>query len=268
MSLLVTEPIQAGPITFNFEGTVTSTDFGTISIGSAVTGSYTFDSGLIDSHPLPDNGWYSPVNLTLTFIAGSSITATATIVVFNSDTFDSYSVRIDTLNTLTGSFADPSLSWYFGVLNRQDVTGTAFSDESLPLIPPDLAALPGDGSFVGFVNANNDIVRVVFNLTSLVLAPDLDSDDDGIPDINDTCIDSDLSPTVVIDGCDSGVPNPLSPNGCTIADQIADCAADATTHGRFTSCVDALTTKLRRDRLITGRQKDAIDSCAARADIP
>ena len=95
-----------------------------------------------------------------------------------------------------------------------------------------------------------------------------DSDGDGIADEDDACPTSDLNPTVVIDGCDSGVPNRLSPNGCTIADQVADCAADATTRGAFVSCVDALTIGLRRDRLITGPQKGAINRCAAQADIP
>lgn len=72
----------------------------------------------------------------------------------------------------------------------------------------------------------------------------------------------------MIDGCDSGVPNTLLPGGCTIADQVAECAAGAANHGAFVSCVAALTNQLKEDGLISGAQKGAIQSCAARADIP
>lgn len=44
----------------------------------------------------------------------------------------------------------------------------------------------------------------------------LDSDGDGIPDDEEACSDSDLSATVVIDSCDSGVENQLFDDGYTI----------------------------------------------------
>ena len=68
---------------------------------------------------------------------------------------------------------------------------------------------------------------------------DTDGDDDGIPDNDDACPTSDLSDTVVIEGCDSGVENTLLVegaafgNGCTITDLILDIAADAPNHGQF-----------------------------------
>ena len=43
-----------------------------------------------------------------------------------------------------------------------------------------------------------------------------DSDDDGIPDNEDNCPASILDPTVIIDGCDSGVENQLFDDGCTM----------------------------------------------------
>lgn len=84
----------------------------------------------------------------------------------------------------------------------------------------------------------------------------------------DQCVDSDLAPTVVIDGCDSGVPNTLFDNGCSLSDLIADLAAGATNHGRFTSAVSHLMNDLKEAGLITGQQKGAIQSCAAGAAIP
>jgi hypothetical protein len=75
------------------------------------------------------------------------------------------------------------------------------------------------------------------------LTPIFDSDDDGIPNDEDTCPNSILSDTVVIDECDSGVDNTLFVddedfgNGCTIADLIMQIAADANNHGQFVSGV-------------------------------
>ena len=98
--------------------------------------------------------------------------------------------------------------------------------------------------------------------------PVADSDGDGIPDNEDDCPHSDLSATVVIDGCHSGVTNTLFPTGCTISDLIAECAAGASDHGQFVSCVSGLTNSLKKSGTITGQQKGAIQSCAANAHIP
>ncbi len=95
-----------------------------------------------------------------------------------------------------------------------------------------------------------------------------DADLDGVPDGEDQCSGSDLGPTVVIAGCDSGVPNTLFATGCTISDLIANCAAGARNHGAFVSCVAHLTNALVTQGVITEAQKDAIQSCAAAAHIP
>jgi hypothetical protein len=73
---------------------------------------------------------------------------------------------------------------------------------------------------------------------------------------------------VVLDACDTGVSNTVFPSGCTISDLIASCAEGARNHGKFVSCVAHLTNDLKTAGTITGRQKGAIQSCAARADIP
>ena len=95
-----------------------------------------------------------------------------------------------------------------------------------------------------------------------------DADFDGLGDDCDVCPESDLSDTVVIDGCDSGVANVLFDDGCTISDLIAECAAGANNHGQFVSCVAQLTKALKRQGIISGQEKGAIQSCAAQADIP
>jgi len=94
------------------------------------------------------------------------------------------------------------------------------------------------------------------------------SDGDGVPDGRDQCIGSSTSATVVIDGCNSGAPNTVFSTGCRISDQINDCAVGAANHGAFVSCVAHLTDGLKAAGVITGQQKGAIQSCAARASIP
>ncbi|MGE5276582.1 MAG: PA domain-containing protein [Acidobacteriota bacterium] len=95
-----------------------------------------------------------------------------------------------------------------------------------------------------------------------------DADRDGVPDTDDQCPGSNLTPTVVIDGCDSGVPNTILPSGCTISDLIAGCAESAASHDDFVSCVSHLTNDLKSQGVITGNQKSAIMNCANSASIP
>lgn len=90
-----------------------------------------------------------------------------------------------------------------------------------------------------------------------------DADGDGVPDTQDDCPDSIVDPTVVLGGCDSGVPNTVFPNGCTVSDRIQQCAVAAENHGQFVSCVAHLTNEVKKAGVITGQQKGAIQSCAA-----
>lgn len=73
-----------------------------------------------------------------------------------------------------------------------------------------------------------------------------------------------VAPTVIIGECDSGVPNPLLSTGFTISDLIAQAAIDAKNHGGFVSAVASITNGLMKSGAISGSQKAAIESCAAR----
>ena len=83
-------------------------------------------------------------------------------------------------------------------------------------------------------------------------------------------VEWDVDATVIIDGCDTGVANAVVDEItlCTISDLIAECAAGATNHGDFVSCVAKVTNALKKAGVITGAQKGLIQSCAAQADIP
>ena len=114
-------------------------------------------------------------------------------------------------------------------------------------------------------------VTLIMGEVEIILEPgdeSAHSDGDGIPDDEDACPVSDLSETVVIDGCDSGVTNHLATNGCTISDDIAECAANAENHGMFISCVTRTTQLLLKAGVISGNEKDAIQRCAAESSIP
>ena len=73
---------------------------------------------------------------------------------------------------------------------------------------------------------------------------------------------------VIIDGCDTGVPNFPVPGDGTIGTTIDDCAAGAGNHGQFVSCVSHAMNALKKAGIISGSQKGAIQSCAGGAAIP
>jgi probable HAF family extracellular repeat protein len=104
---------------------------------------------------------------------------------------------------------------------------------------------------------------------SWVLVPKVaDADGDGVPDADDACPDSITGPTVVIDGCDSGVANTVLASGCTIADRVEECAASAVNHRRFVKCVAGLTKELIRAGAIPRKQRGALQRCAAQSHLP
>ena len=95
-----------------------------------------------------------------------------------------------------------------------------------------------------------------------------DADLDGLADQLDCDPTSDLSATLVIAGCDSGVTNFSFTSGCTFSDLIQQIGANSRNHGQFESGVAHLTNALKSAGLISGNQKSVIQRCAAGANIP
>ena len=88
----------------------------------------------------------------------------------------------------------------------------------------------------------------------------LDPDNDGNED--------NVDPNIVIDGCDSGVLDEDIDDVFTMGDLITVCENYAKNHGAFVSCVADLTNEWKKGGLITGKEKGAVQSCAAKANIP
>ena len=74
--------------------------------------------------------------------------------------------------------------------------------------------------------------------------------------------------TVVIDECNTGVPNYTTEDGTSISELIDECAIGAKHHLKYVICVAKLTGSLKRDDVLLRTQKRAINSCAWKADIP
>ena len=91
-----------------------------------------------------------------------------------------------------------------------------------------------------------------------------DADNDGVADDEDCNPNSDTRPTIFVGTINTGVPNQMFANGFSMADLIAALAANANNHGDFVSAVANLTNQWVADGLITGRQKGAIQSAAAK----
>jgi PA domain len=95
-----------------------------------------------------------------------------------------------------------------------------------------------------------------------------DSDLDGVANDLDREATSDFTPTIVIGGIDTGVPNQLLDDGNTMSDVIADAAAAARNHRQFVGAVTNLAEGWRQESLNTQAQKDAIVSAAAESKSP
>ena len=89
-----------------------------------------------------------------------------------------------------------------------------------------------------------------------------DADADGVVDDEDCNANSDRRPTIILNGIDTGVPNTLFASGCTSSDLIAQ--IDSANHGGFVSAVAHLTNEWVAAGVISGQQKGAVQSAAAK----
>lgn len=97
---------------------------------------------------------------------------------------------------------------------------------------------------------------------------DPDDDNDGVPDLADSCQVSAPTPlTVVFASCDTGVADRLLTSGCSITESILAIADASWTHGSFVSQTTRFASDVRKDGFITNKERSAIVRCAAWANI-
>jgi hypothetical protein len=100
--------------------------------------------------------------------------------------------------------------------------------------------------------------------------PFQDLDNDNVPDSQDQCPSSDLRAKVDVNGLEPGVTtidNSVDQSGCSIQDQINQCAAGANNHGQYVSCITHLANDLRKDKTITKDQSKELKNGAAHSKI-
>jgi hypothetical protein len=126
---------SASPITFTFNGTVTTVNpllAGTFNIGDSLTGSLTYDSALLDSNANPNVGQYAPLS-SLGFTVGSYTAAfvngSGFVTVTNGAPIpDQLGLRGDVTGATVNGFKPFNLQ-----LSLVDSTGLVFSGDTLHL---------------------------------------------------------------------------------------------------------------------------------------
>jgi hypothetical protein len=92
------------------------------------------------------------------------------------------------------------------------------------------------------------------------IANELDIYVDAIVESGEFCFLS--KGTIIIGECDTGVVDKEIEEGLTMSDLIDECAISADgKQGKFASCVSKLTNEWKKEGLINGREKGAIQSC-------
>jgi hypothetical protein len=121
-----------------------------------------------------------------------------------------------------------------------------------------------NGDLTHNVSSPDDLTHELFLDIGWFPDADLDGVDSGV----DCEPNSIQTATIVIDGIDTGVPNQMFDNGCTMSDLIADAAAASNNHGQFVNKVSTLANGWKKTGLITPAQKDAIVTAAGESDLP
>jgi hypothetical protein len=163
-ALLIPWLAQAGPITFNFTGSVTQVpvdDLGTgIQSLDAITGSFTFDSAAVDAIAAPTSGSYTSNGAAF----GMTVSIGAGAVTFSESGF----LNIGILNsfvdqyTVTASSAALVLDLFF-----QDNSGAEFGSDGLPLSPPALTGFAQREFHLDQTNIAGDETQADGTITSL-----------------------------------------------------------------------------------------------------
>lgn len=99
----------------------------------------------------------------------------------------------------------------------------------------------------------------------------IDTDEDGIPDVDDQYPDSDsrdfLDFNGALAGGETNIPNDVFENGYTLQDRINAAAANPRNHGQFVSAIARLTNDAVRAGIMTKADANRLKQLAAKSDV-
>ncbi len=154
----------AGPVTFNFTGTVSQVpidDFATgIQFGDAITGSFTFDSTSVDAIAASMAGSYTSTGPTFGITAAIGPSALPFLA--------PGAMNIGIMNTFVDQYTGHASSATLVLdLFFQDSSGAVFSSDGLPLSPPPLAGFAQREFHLDQTDGAGDETQVDGAITSL-----------------------------------------------------------------------------------------------------
>jgi hypothetical protein len=93
----------------------------------------------------------------------------------------------------------------------------------------------------------------------------LDSDGDGIRDVEDACVSSVLGGVLDVGGCDPGVTNALLPSGCSMQDRLDSCPPGGS--ARRALCVRRLANEWAASGALSESERARLIACAGALDL-
>ncbi len=175
-------PAQAERITIAISGHVLGVDdpYGhlenkIIAGTTTISGTYTYDSATLDSNPSPNIGEYwhyaSPAGISVNsggFVFQTNPNNVEFEIGVNKDTFaDYYGVQSYHNSPLSNGALVDYISWQL-----DDPTGTALSNDALPLTEPDLTKWDGNQFTIEGVNDNNGYFLIGAEITGARVVPE------------------------------------------------------------------------------------------------
>ena len=177
------------------------------------------------------------------------------------------STSINTSNVVTRSWADPQN--HSSLINGQPLESGKFYDVTFDLQPTDKVVHPGQR--LGLMILSSDRLFTLRPEPGTELTVDLGGTSLNLPVVGGplamgVCAEPDDRPTVVIGGVDSGVPNRSLGGICTINDHILD-TETWDSHGQFMDHVAEVARLLKKEGVITGKERGAILKAAAQSGV-
>ena len=90
----------------------------------------------------------------------------------------------------------------------------------------------------------------------------MDNDEDGIPNSEDECPNSNPSPTLYLDDCNTSIANSVDINGCKLSDSFDICQLGQKHPFKYFKCIKRAAKQLFWSQAISRSEKRTIKHCA------